>query len=262
MTIIRRDDTLVIPIQIWGIGMTNLFKPIRPKKLSEEIVEQVQTLISEGQLKPGERIPSEREMASLLGVSRPSVREAFMILEAMGMLEARQGGGTYVRSLTESSLASPLTSMVEKDPKLVHDLLEVRMGLECLSASLAAVRATGDDLKAISSYIEVMNNSVKDGWDPKTDFKFHYAIATAAHNTIQLHVLNTIHGLFMATLEVSLHNFYNSHPNYMEILLGQHQAIYNAIVNKDSDGARTAMAEHLLWVQDKLPQVLRESKSS
>jgi len=77
--------------------MPPVFKPIRPKKLSEEIVSQIKDLISNGELKPGERIPSERELAAFLGVSRPSVREAIMVLEAMGFLESRQGGGNFVR---------------------------------------------------------------------------------------------------------------------------------------------------------------------
>jgi len=239
--------------------MTTLFKPIRPKKLSEEIVEQIQARISDGHLKPGERIPSERNLASLLGVSRPSVREAIMMLEAMGLVEARQGGGTYVRSLTENSLASPLTSMIEKDPKLLQDLLEVRLGIECWSAYLAATRATDEDLKKIGSYIDQMNLSVKDGWDPAIDGQFHDAIAAATHNTMQLHILNTVHGLFLATIELALHKFYSSQPEYIRILLGQHQTIYDNIAGRNADGARIAMIEHLQWVQKKLPGVLKEA---
>ena len=239
--------------------MTTLFKKIRPKKLSEEIVEQIQARISDGQLKPGERIPSERNLASVLGVSRPSVREAIMMLEAMGMLESRQGGGTYVRSLTESPLGSPLAEMIEKDPKLLNDLMEVRIGLECWSASLAASRATDEDIKKIGSYLDEMRHSVKDGWDPKMDSQFHYAIATATHNTMQLHILNTVHGLFVATIEVALHRFYSSQPKYMEILFGQHQAIYDNIADRNPDGARNAMADHLQWVQEKLPRILQEA---
>lgn len=236
--------------------MTTLFKPIRPKKISEEIVGQIKLLISEGQLKPGERIPSERDLAVQLSVSRPSVREAIMMLEAMGLLEARQGGGTYVRSLTEKTLASPLTEMVSKDPKLLSDLLEVRTGLECLSASLAATRATDEDIKSIGSYIEEMRSSIKDGWDPEVDFQYHYAIATATHNTIHLHILNTVHNLFLAAIEVALQKFYSSHPEYTQILFSHHQNIYNNIVARDAEGAKAAMAEHLQWVQDRLPGIL------
>ncbi|RMF47458.1 MAG: FadR family transcriptional regulator, partial [Deltaproteobacteria bacterium] len=145
--------------------MTNVFKPIRPKKISEEIVEQIRNLISEGQLKPGDRVPSERELASVLGVSRPSVREAIMVLEAMGLVESRQGGGTYVRSLTESSLADPLTSMVEKNPKMLYDLAEVRMGIETWSAYLAAQRATEEDIARIEElFREMERQSDRGGW--------------------------------------------------------------------------------------------------
>ena len=114
--------------------MTTVFQPIKPKKISEEIVEQIKHLISSGDLKPGERIPSERELATMLGVSRPSVREAIMVLEAMGFLESRQGGGTYVRSLTESTIADPLSNIVgSKEPQILYALTEVRMGLETWS---------------------------------------------------------------------------------------------------------------------------------
>ncbi len=240
--------------------MTALFKPIRPKKLSEEIVDQIQGRISDGQLKPGERIPSERNLAEMLGVSRPSVREAIMMLEAKGLLEARQGGGTYVRSLTEGSFGTPLTEMIEDDPKLLKDLLEVRMGLECWSAYLAAKRATDSDIERIGSYIEEMRLFVKDGWDPQVDSQFHDAIATATHNTMQMHILTTVHSLFLATIELALRNFYSSDPSYIETLLDQHQAIYENIADRNADGARAAMATHLRWVLERLPSVLENAE--
>ena len=239
--------------------MTTLFKPIRPKKLSEEIFEQIKSLITDGQLKPGEKIPSEREMATLLGVSRPSVREAIMKLEAMGLLESRQGGGTYVRSLADGTLA-PLAAMVEDNPKLLEELLEVRMGMECWSAYLAATRATEEEIKEIGDCVEEMARQAKSGgWSSEVDTRFHYAITTATHNTMQLHVLNTIHGLFLATIEVALTKLY-SQPEYIEVLLSQHRAIYKTIAQKDGDGARRAMAEHLEWVQAILPRLPQQRK--
>ncbi|RJX27885.1 MAG: FadR family transcriptional regulator [Desulfurivibrio sp.] len=234
--------------------MTTLFKPIRPKKLSEEIVEQIKTLITDGQLKPGEKIPSEREMAALLGVSRPSVREAIMVLETMGLLESRQGGGTYVRSLTDGTLA-PLAAMMEENPELLGELLEVRMGLECWAAYLAAKRATEAEIREIGASVEEMASQAQSGgWSSEVDSRFHYAITTATHNTMQLHVLNTIHGLFLATIEVALTKLY-SQPRYIEVLLGQHRAIYEAIAARDGDRARRAMADHLEWVQATLPRL-------
>ncbi len=238
--------------------MTTLFKQIRPKKISEEIVEQIKEHISQGQLKPGERIPSERELATLLGVSRPSVREAIMVLEAMGLVESRQGGGTFVRSLTEESLAAPLTSMVEKNPRLLHSLAEVRMGLESWSAFLAASRATEDEIRHLGDLLQEMTRQAAGGgWDAEVDAQFHYAITTATHNTLQLHVLNTIHGLFHATIQVALMEFYRK-AGYLELLLNQHRAIYEAIARRDAEGARQAMMEHLQLVEEKMQQILKE----
>ncbi len=240
--------------------MTTVFKQIRPKKISEEIVEQIKELISRGQLKPGERIPSERELATVLGVSRPSVREAIMVLEAMGLVESRQGGGTFVRSLTEEALAAPLTSMVEKNPRLLHALAEVRMGLESWSAYLAASRATGEEIREMGELFEEMSRQAAGGgWDAEVDARFHYAITTATHNTLQLHVLNTIHGLFHATIQVALTEFYRK-SGYVELLLNQHREIYEAISQRDPEMARMAMMKHLQLVEEKMSEILKEDQ--
>jgi len=235
--------------------MTNVFKPIRPKKISEEIVTQIKALISEGELKPGERVPSERELASLLGVSRPSVREAIMVLEAMGLVESRQGGGTFVLSLTEASMADPLSSLVEKNPKMLYALAEVRMGLETWSAYLAAERATDDDIARMEElYQEMKRQASNGGWQPDIDAKFHYAITAAAHNTIQLHVLNTIQELFHTTIMVALMEFYQK-EGYIALLMKHHLAILEAIRCHDAEAAREAMREHLALVMDKMRQL-------
>jgi len=239
--------------------MTSVFKPIRPKKISEEIVEQIRGLISKGDLKPGDRVPSERDMASLLGVSRPSVREAIMVLEAMGLLESRQGGGTFVRSLTESSLSDPLTLMVENDPSLLAALVEIRMGLESWSAYLAAQRATDDEIAEMLGIIKQMEkDAASGGWDADVDSRFHYAITSATHNTLQVHLLDTIHGLFHATIQVTLTEFYRR-KGYLELLLQQHKAIYDAVSTRNMEGARNAMMEHLEFVKEKL-RILKEEK--
>lgn len=232
--------------------MTIVFKPIRPKKISEEIVEQIKALIAKGDLKPGERIPSERDMATLLGVSRPSVREAIMVLEAMGLIESRQGGGTYVRSLTENALADPLSSMVEKDPQLLQALVEVRKGIESWSAFLAASRATGEEIEQLGElFREMERQAASGGWDPNIDSRFHYVITNATHNTLQLHVLNTIHGLFEATIHVTLSEFYRR-QGYLQPLLEQHRAIYEAIAAHDPHLARQKMMDHLEFVEEKM----------
>jgi GntR family transcriptional repressor for pyruvate dehydrogenase complex len=240
--------------------MANVFKPIRPKKISEEIVTQIKVLISDGQLKPGERVPSERELAALLGVSRPSVREAIMVLEAMGLVESRQGGGTFVRSLTETSLADPLSSMVGNNPRMLHNLAEVRMGLETWSAYLAAQRATDEEIEILRQLVAEMGRQAESGgWDAELDTQFHYAITAAAHNTIQLHVLNTIHGLFHTTIMVALTEFYQK-EGYIERLLDHHRTIMERIAARDPEGARQAMTKHLELVRNKMEQLDSENQ--
>jgi len=241
--------------------MSTVFKPIRPKKLSEEIVSQIKDLIGQGTLKPGERIPSERELAAFLCVSRPSVREAIMVLEAMGFLESRQGGGTFVRSLTEVSMADPLASMVERrDPRMLHALTEVRMGLETWSAYLAARRAEDSEINRLHELYEVMaEQAATGGWDPEIDAEFHLTITAATHNTIQIHVLNTIQTLFQTTIMVALGEFY-SKEGYVELLLNHHHDIYRAIADHDPERARQKMMEHLSLVEEKLAVFLQRER--
>lgn len=241
--------------------MATVFKPIRPKKLSEEIVDQIKELISRGELRPGQRIPSERDLASFLGVSRPSVREAIMVLEAMGFLESRQGGGTYVRSLADVTMADPLASMVERrDPRMLHALTEVRIGLETWSAYLAAKRAEDSEIERLRELYNIMvEQSSSGGWDAEVDFQFHLTITAATHNTLQVHVLDTIQNLFQTTISVALSEFYTK-EGYIELLLNHHREIYEAIAARDPERARDRMMEHLTLVEEKLALFLQKER--
>jgi GntR family transcriptional repressor for pyruvate dehydrogenase complex len=241
--------------------MTIVFEPIRPKKISEEIVEQIKNLIAKGELKPGHRIPSERDLAVMLGVSRPSVREAIMVLEAMGFLESRQGGGTFVRTLTETSIADPLAILVEqRDPEMLRALAEVRMGLESWSAYLAAQRATEEEITEIRRLFGIMEEqAASGGWDPDVDARFHYAITAAAHNSLQMHVLNSVHTLFHATIQVALMEFYRQQGT-IEKLRIQHAAILEAIAARDPELARATMMTHLTMVEEKMTELLKSQK--
>jgi GntR family transcriptional repressor for pyruvate dehydrogenase complex len=238
--------------------MTIVLEPIRPKKISEEIVEQIKALIARGELKPGDRIPSERDLATMLGVSRPSVREAIMVLEAMGFVESRQGGGTFVRALTETSITDPLARLVEqKDPELLRALVEVRMGLESWSAFLAAQRAEDGEVAELRRLYEVMETQARRGvWDAEVDADFHYAITAASHNSLQMHVLDSIHTLFHTTIQVALTEFYRQR-SHVERLLTQHREILEAIAAHDPERARQQMMNHLAMVEEKMTELLR-----
>ncbi|OEU75992.1 MAG: hypothetical protein BA864_09690 [Desulfuromonadales bacterium C00003093] len=241
--------------------MATVFKPIRPKKLSEEIVNQIKELISRGELSPGQKIPSERELASFLGVSRPSVREAIMVLEAMGFLESRQGGGTYVRSLADATMADPLASMVEqRDPRMLHALTEVRIGLETWSAYLAAKRADDSEIERLRElYNSMVELAASGNWDAEVDFRFHLTITAATHNTLQVHILDTVQKLFQTTIMEALSEFY-SKEGYIELLLNHHREIMEAIADHDPERARDRMMEHLTLVEEKLTIFLQKNR--
>lgn len=242
--------------------MTIVFEPIRPKKISEEIVEQIKKLIARGELKPGDRVPSERDLATMLGVSRPSVREAIMVLDAMGFLDSRQGGGTFVRALTETSITDPLTILVEqKDPELLRALVEVRMGLESWSAYLAAQRAEAHEIAEMKRLCDIMHDqATTGGWDPEVDAAFHYAITAASHNSLQMHVLNSVHTLFEATIQVALMEFYRQ-QGHVQKLLTQHREILEAIVARDPELARQKMMAHLTMVEEKMTELLKSHRN-
>src|SRR5512138_3462934 len=106
------------------------FQPIKPKKVSSQIADQIRSSILAGEFNPGEKLPPERELAEMFGVSRPSVREALNILTSSGLVETYQGGGTLVRSLVENAAAMPLTELIRIDGDRALDVIEVRKGME------------------------------------------------------------------------------------------------------------------------------------
>ena len=121
------------------------FKPIKTKKIYEEIVEQLRELISTGTFNPGDKLPSERDMAQMLGVSRASVREAVVALQAMGVLDVKPGEGTFVSASMNSEMIEPLALVLSVERNPLAQLMEVRRILEAEAAALAAQRATEQD---------------------------------------------------------------------------------------------------------------------
>ena len=172
---------------------------VRQRRLSDDIVAQLETMILEGTLKAGERLPAERVLAERFGVSRPSLREAIQKLVAKGLLVSRQGGGNYVAESLGSTFSDPLLHLLESNPEAQRDLLEFRHTLEGSCAYYAALRATELDRERLSEAFAALQDCysrsgkvtrVEEG---AADARFHLAIAEASHNLVLLH---TIRGLF------------------------------------------------------------------
>ena len=158
-------------------------------------------------------------------------------------------------------MADPLANMVERrDPRMLHALAEVRLGLETWSAYLAAKRAEKPELERLRElYTTMEEQAQKGGWDPEIDFQFHLAITAASHNTLQVHILNTVQKLFQTTIMVALGEFY-SKEGYIELLLNHHREILEAIEARDPERARDWMQKHLTLVEEKLAIFLQKER--
>jgi GntR family transcriptional repressor for pyruvate dehydrogenase complex len=224
-----------------------MFKSIKHTKVSDEIVNQIKSLISDGILKPGDRLPPERELVNQFGVSRPSLREALNSLVAMGFLELK-GKRTYIKSVASESVQNPLSLLIKADTQKIFDLIEVRKALEAWGAFHAAQRATEEDIKRLESIIKEMKKAFDEGrsWE-KQDADFHLALAQTTHNTIQTHIMSTIYDL----LRESVARVFRDRAKVKK-LLDHHYRIFSAIKNHSPDKAREKTLEHLNYVESEV----------
>ncbi|WP_338818368.1 HTH-type transcriptional regulator LutR [Moorella thermoacetica] len=228
------------------------FKPIKTKKIYEEIVEQVKKSLSEGKLMPGERFFSERELSDKLGVSRASVREAIRALTTMGILEVRAGEGTFVRQVQDSDIIQPLVMALLLEEQQVIYLLEARQLLEREIVYLAAQRATTEEKEKLVGILQHMADELARGFlQEDTDVRFHLTIAGMTHNPIVSRLMYTIADTIAQTLASKRQQLYSNLEN-ARLLYEQHSEITRAIISGAADNARKAMAKHLRFVAQKL----------
>lgn len=176
--------------------MDDLYIPIKPKRISDEIVEQLKSLIFEAKLKPGDKLPPERDLAKSLNVSRVSLREALNALQSMGLLEIQQGNRSFVRPITTRSIHDPLVSFTKSSLSKILEIFKVRKYLKIGSVSLAAELATSDEIKQLEKILEKMEEDLKKNrLGAKADLNFHSAIAKATHNQAYSHIMHTIYRL-------------------------------------------------------------------
>jgi GntR family transcriptional regulator, transcriptional repressor for pyruvate dehydrogenase complex len=156
----------------------------RPRRLYEQIAERIRALIADGTFAPGSALPSERELAELVGVSRPSIREALIALETMQLIETRQGGGNFVRDDAHALKLKPVGANGDLGPGTLEQF-EARRAIECACAELAATRAQPEEIEALAASVERMRKLVARGHSPLAEHSvFHTALAAASHNQI------------------------------------------------------------------------------
>lgn len=224
--------------------MSPQIKPIKPRRISDQVFDQLRELIFRGEFKAGEKILTEREMAEAFGVSRTSVRDAINKLVVMGLLEQRQGQGTFVRS-PESKSQSLLATMVESQNASLVDVLEVRMGLECNAAAMAALRADEKDFQFMRKSIDALETAAASGHLAEAaDVSFHMAISYATGNRLQVTIMKNVYDYLFAGVDTHLEALYRR-PDDLAAILDQHRAIYRAIRDHDPEGAHLTMRQHI-----------------
>lgn len=230
-------------------------------RISDAVAASLEKRILEGSLKPGDRLPPERELAAELGVSRPSLREAIQKLASKGMLQSRQGGGTYVTNRLESTFLDPWQEMLGAHPTLREDLLEFRRMLEGQAAEWAAERATDEDLTRLTQAFDAMNDAFEaDDLDRRSsaDITFHQAIGEATHNALIGHLSAALLRLMQDNIRFNLGEL-SGIPAATSLLKSQHAAIHAAIVERRPAAARAAAETHIDFVRETLAQSLRSA---
>ncbi|MBI4321148.1 MAG: FadR family transcriptional regulator [Chloroflexi bacterium] len=218
---------------------------VRNNRVYEGVVTQIEQLIAEGRLLPGDKLPPEREIADRFGVGRNSVREAIRKLELLGLVVCRQGGGTFVTEATIDNVAAPLVSILVHNPALCSEVLDFRRAFEPQIAALAAQRATERDIARIQELTEDFEKYVRAPSGPTTiqienDSQFHYAIACASQNGLVVRVMSAVMDLLVESRRQFSQSGY-SHKTTAD----SHRAIFEAISKRDSSRARKAMESHL-----------------
>jgi GntR family transcriptional regulator, transcriptional repressor for pyruvate dehydrogenase complex len=229
-----------------GSSSVASFETVRKVRRYEQVAEQIRKLISGGQLKPGDLLPPERELAVKLGVGRSSIRDAVRTLEVMGILEPRQGHGTVVRDLSTDALVVPLASVLTRKREMVSELLEVRRMLEPTLAGRAAKNATPQEIAEMGRILERHEAKLRRGEQAvDEDTEFHYAVALAARNSVVLRVLDVLMDLLRESRSRSLQVKGRPRRSFEG-----HRRILNAIEKRDARAAEAAVRKHLEEIEE------------
>lgn len=227
--------------------MEPILHPVKAKRISDQVFEQLRELIYRGQLKPGEQLTPERELAQALSVSRTSVRNAINRLVFMGLLEQRQGQGTFVRTPNYDN-SNPLALALNTQGATLEDLLEVRMGIECHAAALAALRANDKDIRLLRENVAEMQIEVTSGrLGTEADVGFHMAISYATKNPAQVQVMKNFSDFLFYAIKESRVQLYEE-PAEIAKILQQHQEILHWIEQQQAEKAYHAMRQHIRFV--------------
>ena len=216
-----------------------MLNPVKNTKVYEVIMEEIKDIVKKGELKSGEKLPSERELADKLEVSRTSVREALKALTMLGLIESKHGEGNFIKSNFENSLLEPLSIVFLLIGSKNEDIIELRRIIEP-EAGLAAKNITESELRDLKEIMKELNNSLDAEICAQLDKKFHYKIAQASGNHLISTIMFSISSLIEKYIDSSrIHNINK------KVVKLQHEEIYKALESRDSKKASEYVKKHL-----------------
>jgi GntR family transcriptional regulator, glc operon transcriptional activator len=218
-------------------------------QVADVVAEQIESLIVDGVLKPGQALPSERRLTVKLGVSRSALREGLKVLRARGIIETAHGRGSFVAALTSQPALTPMMHLLGSQPRTLYDIFEVRAMLEAESARLAALRGTQADHALITRRYEEMlagneSEDLGESARARLDHAFHLAICEASHNPVLVHTLSSLTDLLLSSVFASVNNLYHR-KDEKRVIDRQHARLYKAVIGKQPELARKVASEHI-----------------
>jgi GntR family transcriptional repressor for pyruvate dehydrogenase complex len=231
--------------------LSRTLAPIDRSGITELVVQRIKELLQQGELKAGSRLPPERELADMLGISRPSLRTALKALSVMGIIRAKPGAGTFIAEALPEIFAEPMAFLTLIHNTETAELFEARRIIEAGLVELAAERATSEHLKAIAAEIEGMRKSLK---DPEKflqhDVRFHQALAAASGNKVMSGVMDTVAALLLQVRRESI-----ARSSDKEDAVDWHERIYEAVRQREARRAKELLTAHLVsaekaWEKD------------
>ncbi|MGJ9459913.1 FadR/GntR family transcriptional regulator [Oceanobacillus sp. CF4.6] len=233
---------------------------VKTVKIYEEVAEHIKKQILDGKLKPGEKLPSDKELCELYSVGRSTIREALSALKFMGLIQSRQGEGSIVRKVDPEDIGMPdFTGLLLSDQTIL-ELMEARKLIEISNVQLAAKNRDGRNLKKLQQIIDQMEaNLLENNESEKEDMLFHQTIAQGTQNSIMVRLLDTIsEPMEKAMKEIRRMGF--SNPLSTILVLSEHKVIYQAIVEQDAEKAQNAMQKHLEHFEYELKNHMKSKK--
>ncbi|MFE8703597.1 FadR/GntR family transcriptional regulator [Cytobacillus sp. FJAT-54145] len=239
------------------------YKRIKPKKIYEEVADTLLTMIKNGDLKPGDKLDSVQQLAENFQVGRSAIREALSALRAMGLVEMKQGEGTYIKGFEASQITMPLTTAILMNKEDVINLLEVRKIIETGAAASAAKNRSKENLESMQKALNEMKIAYgNEELGEKSDLEFHLALANASQNPLLVSLLNHVSELMVKTMKETRRLWLFSKDETSEKLYEEHLSIYVAIEEQNEEKARSCMLKHLENVENLLNDYFQDKPDS